>query len=99
MTLQSMVLFTMLNSSANQPPHLRVKCHVCSEQRLKVEARIRQLEGGNTYRISGTGKQAAKFDKYENKSEEMASPPRPRSLRRKRRRRRRTRSRRRRRRR
>merc|ERR1711881_687307 len=39
------------------------------EQRLKVEARIRQLEGGNTYRISGTGKQAAKFDKYEPKAE------------------------------
>ena len=39
------------------------------EQRLKVEARIRQLEGGNTYRISGTGKQAAKFDKYEAKAE------------------------------
>ena len=39
------------------------------EQRLKVEARINQLEGGNKYRISGTGKQAAKFDKYEAKGE------------------------------
>merc|ERR1712173_481587 len=27
------------------------------------------LEGGNKYRISGTGKQAAKFDKYEAKGE------------------------------
>jgi len=39
------------------------------EQRLKVEARINQLEGGNKYRISGTGKQAAKFDKYEAKGD------------------------------
>ena len=39
------------------------------EQRLKVEARINQLEGGNKYRISGTGKQAANFDKYEGKGE------------------------------
>merc|ERR1712012_1508439 len=31
------------------------------EQRLKVEARINQLEGGNRYRVSGTGKEAAKF--------------------------------------
>jgi hypothetical protein len=39
------------------------------EQRLKVEARINQLEGGNKYRVSGTGKQAAKFDKYESKGD------------------------------
>ena len=39
------------------------------EQRLKVEARINQLEGGNKYSISGTGKQAAKFDKYESKGD------------------------------
>merc|ERR1739844_85236 len=39
------------------------------EQRLKVEARINQLEGGNKYRISGTGKEAAKFDKHEAKGE------------------------------
>ena len=39
------------------------------EQRLKVEARINQLEGGHRYKISGTGKQAAKFEKYESKSE------------------------------
>jgi len=39
------------------------------EQRMKIEARIRQLEGGQSYKISGTGKQAAKFDKYEHKSE------------------------------
>lgn len=38
-------------------------------QRLKVEARINQLEGGNKYRVSGTGKQAAKFDKYESKGD------------------------------
>merc|ERR1712158_336254 len=36
---------------------------------LKVEARINQLEGGNRYRVSGTGKEAAKFDKYESKGE------------------------------
>merc|ERR1719295_868752 len=29
------------------------------EQRMKIEARIRQLEGGNTYKVSGRGKQAA----------------------------------------
>ena len=39
------------------------------EQRAKVEARIRQLEGGHAYKVSGTGRQSAKFDKYENKSE------------------------------
>merc|ERR1711872_116375 len=33
------------------------------EQRMKVEARIRQLEGGHAHQVSGTGKQAAKFDK------------------------------------
>ena len=31
--------------------------------RGKLEERIRQLEGGNAYRISGTGKQSATFDK------------------------------------
>ena len=31
--------------------------------RGKLEERISQLEGGNAYRISGTGKQSAKFDK------------------------------------
>ena len=39
------------------------------EHRAKLEARLRQLEGGNSYKVSGTGKQSAKFDKYENKSE------------------------------
>merc|ERR1719402_1623671 len=39
------------------------------EHRLKVESRIRQLEGGVATKISGTGKQSAKFEKYENKSE------------------------------
>jgi len=40
-----------------------------TEHRAKVESRIRQLESGNITRISGTGRQSAKFDKYENKSE------------------------------
>merc|ERR1712168_39560 len=39
------------------------------EQRMKIEARIRQLEGGHTYKVSGTGKQAAKHEKFEFKSE------------------------------
>lgn len=39
------------------------------EHRAKVESRIKQLESGNTTRISGTGRQSAKFDKYESKSE------------------------------
>merc|ERR1711862_113031 len=39
------------------------------EHRVKVESRIRQLETGNVTRISGTGRQSAKFDKYESKSE------------------------------
>jgi len=39
------------------------------EHRLKVEARIRQLEGGVATKISGTAKSAAKHEKYENKSE------------------------------
>merc|ERR1712083_493081 len=39
------------------------------EHRLKVEARIRQLEGGVATKISGTSRQSAKFEKYENKSE------------------------------
>merc|ERR1712002_1098330 len=39
------------------------------EHRAKVEMRIRQLEGGEITRISGTKRQSAKFDKYESKSE------------------------------
>merc|ERR1712123_365420 len=39
------------------------------EHRAKVEARIRQLEGGVATKISGTAKQGARFDKYESKSE------------------------------
>ena len=39
------------------------------EQRARVEARLRQLEGGHVFKVSGTGKKSAKFDKYENKSE------------------------------
>jgi len=39
------------------------------EHRAKVESRIRQLESGQTTKISGTAKQSAKFDKFETKSE------------------------------
>lgn len=39
------------------------------EHRTKVESRIRQLESGHVTRISGTGRQSAKFEKYEPKSE------------------------------
>lgn len=38
------------------------------EHRLKIEARIRQLEGGVKFQVSGTGKKAAKFGKYEQKT-------------------------------
>merc|ERR1712045_330487 len=41
------------------------------EQRMKIESRIRQLEGGHTYEVSGTGKAAAKHEKFEFKSEVM----------------------------
>ena len=33
------------------------------EHRAKVESRIKQLESGHINRISGTGRQSAKFDK------------------------------------
>merc|ERR1719219_2836623 len=39
------------------------------EHRAKVETRIRQLEGGQVARISGSAKKSAKFDKYEAKGE------------------------------
>ncbi|CAH1788354.1 unnamed protein product [Owenia fusiformis] len=39
------------------------------EHRAKLEGRLRMLEEGGSRRISGTGKQVAKFEKYENKSE------------------------------
>merc|ERR1712029_674879 len=39
------------------------------EHRAKVESRIRQLETGQTTKISGTARQSAKFDKFETKSE------------------------------
>ncbi|XP_077997510.1 nucleolar protein 58-like isoform X2 [Glandiceps talaboti] len=39
------------------------------ENRAKLEARLRLMEQQGQRRISGTGKQAAKFDKYQNKSE------------------------------
>ena len=34
------------------------------EQRMKIESRIRQLEGGHTYKVSGTGKAAAKHETF-----------------------------------
>merc|ERR1712062_112084 len=37
--------------------------------RSRVESRLKMLEGGNDYQVSGTGKAQAKFDKYEAKSE------------------------------
>ena len=39
------------------------------EGRARVEARLRMLEGGHSYKLSGTGKVSAKFDKHEAKSE------------------------------
>ena len=39
------------------------------EGRSRVEARLKMLEGGNDYQVSGTGKAKAKFDKYEPKAE------------------------------
>lgn len=40
-----------------------------AEHRAKLESRLRVLEQGGMTRISGTGKQKAKFDVYQNKSE------------------------------
>merc|ERR1712029_1037524 len=45
------------------------------EHRAKVESRIRQLEGGAVTKISGTAKQAAKFEKFEVKSEVLEYKP------------------------
>merc|ERR1712025_645380 len=39
------------------------------EGRTKVETRIRMLEGGTSYQVSGTAKAKTKFEKYEMKSE------------------------------
>lgn len=39
------------------------------EGRARVEARLRMLEGGHSYKISGNARSSAKFDKYESKSE------------------------------
>merc|ERR1719510_20162 len=39
------------------------------EHRAKVESRIRQLEGGQISKISGSAKKSAKFDKFEAKGE------------------------------
>lgn len=43
------------------------------EHRAKVESRIKQLESGNLTRLSGTGRQSAKFDRHEPKSESWFS--------------------------
>jgi len=45
------------------------------EHRAKVEGRIRMLETGEVTKISGTAKQAAKFDKFEAKSEVVEYKP------------------------
>ena len=39
------------------------------EGRSRVESRLKMLEGGHDYQVSGTGKAKAKFDKYEPKAE------------------------------
>ncbi|XP_013401006.1 nucleolar protein 58 [Lingula anatina] len=39
------------------------------EHRANLESRMRQMEEGGSRRISGTGKQMAKWEKYENKSQ------------------------------
>jgi len=39
------------------------------EHRARLEVRLRSLEEGKSHRLSGTGKQSAKFDQYQNKSE------------------------------
>ncbi len=39
------------------------------EGRVRVETKLRTLEGGHSYQVSGTGKAQAKFDKHEMKSE------------------------------
>lgn len=42
-----------------------------TEHKVKLEARLRQLEAGNIRRISGTTKAKAKFEKYHSKNEYM----------------------------
>lgn len=37
------------------------------EHRAKLELRLRELEQSGNMRVSGLGKQMAKFEKYENK--------------------------------
>ena len=39
------------------------------EGRSRVESRLKMLEGGHDYQVSGTGKAKAKFDQYEAKAE------------------------------
>jgi nucleolar protein 58 len=42
-----------------------------TESRTKVEQRLRTLETGATHRISGTAKQAKKFEKYDNSNNQQ----------------------------
>merc|ERR1712137_433890 len=46
-----------------------VSADLGAEHRAKLESRLRMLEQGGMTRLSGTGKQKAKFDVYQNKSE------------------------------
>jgi len=46
-----------------------VSAELGAEHRSKLESRLRMLEQGGMVRLSGTGKQKAKFDVYQNKSE------------------------------
>jgi len=46
-----------------------VTAELGAEHRTKLESRLRMLEQGGMARVSGTGKQKAKFDVYQNKSE------------------------------
>merc|ERR1711862_1012755 len=45
------------------------------DSRVKVETRLRILDGGHSVQISGTGKAMAKFDKHEMKSEVQEYKP------------------------
>jgi len=51
-----------------------VSADLGAEHRAKLEARLRVLEQGGLTRLSGTGKQKAKFDVYQNKSEVRQYP-------------------------
>lgn len=44
-----------------------VNCELGMEHKAKLELRLKFLQEGGMRRISGTGKQQAKFEKYDNK--------------------------------